>query len=34
VYHARSVDFWGGGAAANLMTQAIADIFALENFVR
>jgi hypothetical protein len=34
VDHARSVDFWGGGAAANLMTQAIAAPFALEKVTR
>jgi hypothetical protein len=34
VNHIRSSDFWGGGAAANLMTQAIAAHFALENLVR
>jgi hypothetical protein len=34
VYHARSSDFWGGGAAANLMTQAIAVFFALEKVTR
>jgi hypothetical protein len=34
VHHTRSIDFQGGGAAANLMTQAIAADFALEKFTR
>jgi hypothetical protein len=34
VHHTRSVDFWVGGAAANLMTQANAANFALEKSIR